>query len=231
MNIHNINIAIDGFSGCGKSSTARSVASAMGYVYLDTGAMYRAITYGLISNNIPLQRLDLIEEFLNQMTIEVHFHNHSGKTIVTLNKENVEAKIRGMEVSNLVSEVSKIKIVRDKLLEIQRKTAENKGIVMDGRDIGTVVLPNAELKIFMKANVEVRAIRRQQELKSQGMAVDLQEIKENFKKRDKIDSTREIAPLVKAKDAVELDTSNLSFEEQVSFIINLAQNKLNEKLK
>ncbi|MEQ9425986.1 MAG: (d)CMP kinase [Cyclobacteriaceae bacterium] len=223
-----INIAIDGYSGTGKSSTAKAVASKLGYTYLDSGAMYRAVTYYFIQQKVNRSASHEVKEVLNKIEITFKFDN--GKFYTCVNDQNVENQIRGMEVSSLVSEVSAIKKVREKLVAIQQELGENKGVVMDGRDIGTVVFPNAELKIFMTADVQVRAERRRIELEEQGHRVSLDQIIDNIKDRDKQDTSREASPLIKAQDAIEIDTTHLTFDEQVDKIVTFA-NQTSRELK
>lgn len=219
-------IAIDGNSGCGKSSTAKVLAQKLKYIYIDSGAMYRAVTLFFIKHGIDLQNERDVEEALKQIDISFKYNIETGKSETYLNRKNVENEIRQMEVSNLVSPVSEISQVRRKLVEQQRRLSEGKGVVMDGRDIGTVVFPNADLKIFMTADLEVRAKRRQLELKEKGTMVELEDIIENLKNRDKIDSTRSDSPLKKADDAHVIDTSNITFENQVDQILSLIQLKV-----
>ncbi len=213
-------IAIDGHSSCGKSTLAKSLAEKLDYTYIDTGAMYRAVTYYLLEHAIDFtNEADVIEVLPN---IQISFKN--GHTI--LNGQDIEADIRKMEVSNAVSPVSTLSSVRKKLVEQQREMANRgRGIVMDGRDIGTVVFPNARLKIFLTANTDIRAQRRYQELLQKGLNVNLSEIKENLTRRDKIDSNRKDSPLLQAKDAVLLDNSNLSREDQLHLVLDLVEQK------
>jgi cytidylate kinase len=218
-------IAIDGNSGCGKSSTAKAIAKELQYVYIDTGAMYRAVTYFFIKNDIDLHNEKDVAEALKQIDISFEYNVSTSKNETYLNGKNVEYQIRQMEVSNLVSPVSEISAVRRKLVEQQRRMGQNKGLVMDGRDIGTVVFPDAELKVYMTASLEVRAERRKLELEEKGVEVNLKEVIENLSNRDKIDSSRKDSPLKKAENAVEIDTSNLTFDEQVNKILVLV-NKL-----
>jgi cytidylate kinase len=214
-------IAIDGNSGCGKSSTAKVIARELQYIYIDTGAMYRAVTLFFIKNNIDLD----VAEALKQIDISFEYNMATGKNETYLNGKNVEFQIRQMQVSNLVSPVSEISAVRRKLVEQQRRMGQEKGVVMDGRDIGTVVFPDAELKIFMTASLEVRAERRRLELLEKGTEVDIGEVIENLGTRDRIDSSRDDSPLKKADGAIEIDTSNLTFDEQVNKILVLVKEK------
>ncbi len=215
-------IAIDGNSGCGKSTTAKAVAKNLHYIYIDTGAMYRAVTLYFIRNEIDLDDEEQVASALNNIHISFKYDPSLGLNEAYLNSENVEEEIRGMDVSNLVSPVSAISMVRRKMVEQQREMGKGKGVVMDGRDIGTVVFPEAELKIFMSATLEVRADRRKKELKEKGKQVVLDEVAQNLKSRDQIDSSRVDSPLKKADGAYEIDTSYISFEEQVQRVLDLA---------
>jgi CMP/dCMP kinase len=219
-------IAIDGYSGCGKSTTARAVAGLLGYIYIDTGAMYRSVTLYFIDNHVSLTDPRAVSKALEQ--IDITFHYNAGKKVneVYLNGLNVEKEIRGMEVSQKVSDVSAIKEVRYALVAQQRKMGKSKGVVMDGRDIGTVVFPDADLKIFMTADLYVRAERRQKELLGKGQLVELEEVIENLRSRDEIDTSRKESPLKKAANAIEIDTTHITFEEQIELITNLATSKL-----
>jgi cytidylate kinase len=227
-----INIAIDGFSSCGKSTLARQLAKALNYIYIDTGAMYRAVAWYALKNNYVrpdgYMNKQAIIEMLPLLHISFKYNEHTGKQELYLNGENIEEQIRDMKVSEVVSEVSKIKEVRKKMVDLQRKIAESKGVVMDGRDIGTVVLPDAELKIFMTASPDVRAERRFKELITNGKEVTLEEVKENLMKRDKEDTTRKEAPLKQAEDAIVLDNTDLTPEEQLEYVLRLAQEKISE---
>jgi cytidylate kinase len=219
-------IAIDGNSGCGKSSTAKSIAKNLKYIYIDTGAMYRAVTLFFIKHKIDLKNKLDVEAALKQIDISFEYNIDTSKNETFLNGKNVEQKIREMEVSNLVSPVSEISQVRRKLVEQQRRLGGETGVVMDGRDIGTVVFPDADLKIFMTADLEVRALRRQLELQEKNTHVELEDVVENLKNRDIIDSSRDDSPLKKADDAYLIDTSNLTFDEQVNKILGLIQEKV-----
>ncbi len=213
-------IAIDGFSSCGKSTFARDISKELGYLYIDSGAMYRAVTLyafreGIIrDNNIDKNRL--IGE-LDAIEISFERNGRSGKADTFLNGENVEDEIRGVAVSEMVSPVSKIREVRKKMVSLQREFAKNKGVVMDGRDIGTVVFPDADIKIFMTASPEIRAKRRYDELTEKGLTVSLKEIMHNIASRDLQDSTREESPLKKAENAIELDNSHMTPAEQMQW--------------
>ena len=220
----NIIIAVDGPSSCGKSTVAKQVARAIGIAYIDTGAMYRAVTlfalrHGLMDGNQP--NALAIEQHLNEVHISFDFDQQAGRNTTFLNDENVEDQIRNMEVSSHVSAVSAIPAVRAKLTEWQRQMAQSKSVIMDGRDIGTAVFPNADLKIFMTARPEVRAQRRYDELKDKGQDANLQDILQNVVDRDRQDSTRSVSPLRQADDAVVLDNSDITRDEQYDFILNL----------
>jgi CMP/dCMP kinase len=219
-------IAIDGFSGCGKSSTAKSVAKILNYTYIDSGAMYRAATLHFLNGFTNLTNPREILKAMSTMKIEFHKNEENGFQETFLNGLNVERQIRTMKVSDRVSEVSKLKEVRQELVAQQQRLGRHKGVVMDGRDIGTVVFPNADLKVFMTADLVIRAERRQQELLEKGDLVELDKIIQNLSERDRIDSSREISPLKKADDAIEIDTSRLDFQDQVIQIVKLAQEKI-----
>jgi cytidylate kinase len=222
-------IAIDGYSACGKSSTAKAVASILGYNYIDTGAMYRAVTLYFLQNFVSLTNPNEVENALKEIEIEFRYNPKTQKSDTYLNGINVEQEIRQMAVSDKVSEVSAISQVRKFLVAQQQKMGKKKGIVMDGRDIGTVVFPEAELKIFMTAEMNVRAKRRQDELLEKGELVGLEEIIENLKKRDWIDTSRQDSPLRKAEDAQLIDTTSITFEQQVNQIVEMSKQKLLEQ--
>lgn len=217
-----INIAIDGYSSCGKSTLAKAIAKELNYVYLDTGAMYRAVSLYALKNGIirsgKLNKKKL-KENLQNIYITFKYNPDSGNIETYLNTKNVEKEIRSIQVSNYVSQVSEVKEVRKKMVKLQKRIAESNGVVMDGRDIGTVVLPDAEVKIFMIADNSVRAQRRFDELVSKGQDITLKEITENIEKRDLIDTTRTVDPLIQAEDAVILDNTNLTEEEQFQFVL------------
>lgn len=225
-----INIAIDGYSSCGKSTIAKAVAKGLDYFYVDSGAMYRAIALYALQNNCFKKDLsldqDLLIRLLDHVIVSFKYNTENGQQEIYLNGENVEKEIRSIQVSNHVSPVSKIKEVRQKLVRLQKRLAEAKGVVMDGRDIGTVVIPDAELKIFMMADPAVRAQRRFDELKANGLNVTLEEITANLQSRDEMDVNREIDPLRQADDAVVVDNSNLTLEEQYQFVMGQAIKRL-----
>ncbi|HEX9601137.1 MAG TPA: (d)CMP kinase [Mariniflexile sp.] len=228
--MNKITIAIDGFSSTGKSTVAKRIAKHLGYVYVDSGAMYRAVTYyamqrGFIdSNHFNIEGL---VENLNAITISFKFNNTLGFAEVYLNGINIENDIRTLEVSSFVSKVAEISEVRQKLVEQQQQLGKDGGVVMDGRDIGTVVFPDAELKLFLTASPENRAKRRFDELIKRGDRVLYDEVLKNVEERDYIDSHRKDSPLVKAEDAIEIDNSNMSKDEQFHIILGLVNKRIN----
>jgi CMP/dCMP kinase len=224
MHIKKIIIAIDGYSACGKSTTAKQVAAILGYRYIDTGAMYRAVTLYFLDHHVALTNPKEISKALQQISVSFKV-NSKNVSETYLNGLNVENDIRKMRVSENVSQISAIKDVRVFLVEQQRKMGKEKGIVMDGRDIGTVVFPSADLKVFMTADVLVRAFRRQKELLLRNNMVDLDEVVDNLLQRDKIDTTRQESPLKKADDALEIDTTHITIDEQVDEVVRLALSK------
>lgn len=222
-------IAIDGYSSCGKSTFAKEIAKMLGYIYIDSGAMYRAVTLYCLENKLIIEgeiHLSKLLEKLNGIEIGFHFNRDSQLFETILNGENVEEKIRTVYVSNYVSPVSKIKEVREKMVKIQRNLGKDKGIVMDGRDIGTVVFPDADLKIFMTASPAIRAQRRYDESIDKGQDVSFREIEKNILTRDKIDEGRKISPLKKASDALLLDNSHLSVKEQMEWVMKIIEDTL-----
>lgn len=224
-------IAIDGHSSCGKSTMAKSLARILGYTYIDSGAMYRAVTLlalrnGWISNGVPDTKK--VIEGIKNIKITFSWDETTEKNVTFLNGENIEDEIRRLEVSQNVSPISTIAEVRHEMVKQQRENGINKGIVMDGRDIGTVVFPDAELKIFMTASPEIRAQRRYLELKEKGAETDFDEILKNVKERDEIDSTRKVSPLKKANDAFVLDNSHLTREEQLTWTLNKVKEIIGE---
>lgn len=218
-------IAIDGYSGCGKSTTAKMVAKELGYRYIDTGAMYRATTLYFQRNYVRLTNDKEVEAALKHISIEFVFNKKFEKTETYLNGLRVENEIRSMDVSNKVSEVAALRIVRHAMVAQQQKMGKDGNVVLDGRDIGTTVFPTAKFKIFMSADTKVRAGRRQKELLENGEAVPIQEIIHNLEERDRIDSTREESPLRKADDAHVLDTTNLTIDSQAQYILKLVKEK------
>ena len=220
-----ITIAIDGFSSTGKSTLAKQLAQQLGYIYVDTGAMYRAVAYFAMQNQLisvdSFNKVDLINQLKN-IVLEFKFNSELGFAEMYLNGANVEKAIRTIEVSGYVSKVAEVSEVRAKLVEQQQEMGKNKGIVMDGRDIGTVVFPDAELKIFMTASAATRAQRRFDELVQKGDSVSYEEVLKNVEERDYIDTHRDDSPLVMAEDAVEIDNSHLTREEQFGAVLDLA---------
>ena len=212
-------IAIDGYSSCGKSTTAKAVAAALHYAYVDTGAMYRAVTLYLLEHQLSCDDLAGVEQALHTLQISFRRNRRTGRNEVFLDGVNREDDIRQMVISNSVSEVSVIPMVRHAMVGQQQRMGRNRGVVMDGRDIRTTVFPDAEVKVFMTADVVVRAQRREAELASTGEIVPLDDIIENLRKRDHLDSTRAESPLRRAADAVLLDTTHLVIEEQVDFVL------------
>ncbi|MBO3116316.1 (d)CMP kinase [Winogradskyella sp. DF17] len=224
-------IAIDGFSSTGKSTIAKKLAKALNYIYVDTGAMYRAVTYFALNSGCIKDGLLDSKRLINALPkihIEFKYNELLGFAEVYLNGANIEEQIRTLEVSQYVSPVATLSQVRKKLVQQQQLMGEHKGIVMDGRDIGTVVFPDAELKIFMTASSETRATRRYKELLERGQNLSYEEVLENVTTRDHIDSTRKDSPLIKADGAIEIDNSNLTIEEQLQTILALAKSKINE---
>jgi CMP/dCMP kinase len=225
MKLRKIVIAIDGYSACGKSSTAKLVANILGYRYIDTGAMYRAVTLHFLEHHIALTNPKEVMRALQEISISFKV-NSKNITETFLNGLNVEKPIRSMRISERVSEVSAIKDVRTAMVEQQRKLGKEKAVVMDGRDIGTVVFPNAELKLFMNADLLVRAFRRQKELLDKDRLVDLDDVISNIVQRDQIDTSRAESPLRQAQDAVLIDTTHLTLDEQVDDVVRMALNKM-----
>lgn len=216
-------IAIDGFSSCGKSTMAKDLARRIGYVYVDTGAMYRSVTLFALRHHLFNEdgtvKTDELEKLMPEVTISFRLNTETGRPDTYLNDTCVEKDIRGMEVSSHVSRIAAIPFVRKALVAQQQRMGDEKGIVMDGRDIGTTVFPNAELKIFVTASAEVRAQRRYDELKDKGNSADFGAILKNVQERDYIDTHREVSPLRKANDAVELDNSHMTINEQNAWLM------------
>ena len=219
-------ITIDGLSSCGKSTLARQLAAKLNYVFIDSGAMYRAITLYFLRNHVNWKNKTEVVRALKNISLDFMFNENTGNSEIYLNDENAEAMIRDMLVSENVSDVSTIKEVRDFAVAQQRKMGEQKGIVMDGRDIGTTVFPKAELKIFLTADTAVRVERRFKELYAKNKNITIEEVKNNLEMRDYIDSNREISPLRKADDAIVLDNSDLSTEEQLKTALKWAKEKI-----
>ena len=216
-----ITIAIDGFSSCGKSTMAKDLAREIGYIYIDSGAMYRAVTLYCLENGLFTTHgidTEKLEAAMPNIRISFQLNPETQRPMTFLNGANVEDRIRTMEVSTRVSPVAALPFVREALVKLQQEMGQEKGIVMDGRDIGTAVFPNAELKIFVTASAEIRAQRRYDELKAKGQDASFEEILANVKERDYIDQNREVSPLRKADDAILLDNSNLTIEEQKQWL-------------
>ena len=216
-------IAVDGYSSCGKSTFAKAIAARLGYIFIDTGAMYRAVTlYALEHGAIRSGMVDeeAVVKLLGEISITFRFNPQRGASDIYVNGDLVEGKIRTIEVSNCVSQVSAIPEVRHKLVAMQQEMGRRRGVVMDGRDIGTVVFPDAELKLFMTADPKVRAERRYKELREKGMEVSLEEIERNVRERDKADMSRAVSPLRQAEDAIVLDNSHMTVDEQMTWFLD-----------
>ena len=222
-----INIAIDGWSSCGKSTMARQLARTLNYIFIDSGAMYRAITLYFIQHGVDLKDDAAIEKALQSIHLTFQLNIQTGNNEIWMNDQNVEKLIREMEIARKVSEVAAIKSVREFAVAQQQLIGKDKGVVMDGRDIGTTVFPEAELKIFMTANVDVRVERRFKELSAKNPLITKEEVSVNLQSRDHIDSTREVSPLKKADDALVLDNSDLTPEQQFSMALQWANEKIN----
>jgi len=215
-------IAIDGFSGTGKSSTAKEVASALGYTYIDSGAMYRCVARYFIDHQIDFEEEEEVIVALDEILISFRFNKALNASEILLNGQIMDHQIRLPEINGIVSQIAAQPLIRKKLVNRQQALGLHKSMVMDGRDIGTVVFPDAALKIFMTADLDIRSKRRQKELEEQGIQVNLEEIKKNLASRDHLDTTRIDSPLIKAADAIALDSSYLTFDDQVKEIIDLA---------
>lgn len=219
-------ITIDGYSSCGKSTLAKQMANELNYVFVDSGAMYRAITLYFLRNHINWEKAEEVVAALKEINLEFQYNERSGKSDMILNDEDVEVLIRDMLVSEHVSEVAAIKEVREFAVAQQQKMGKKKGLIMDGRDIGTTVFPHAELKIFVTADPAVRVERRFKEMYDKNPAITIEEVRNNLEMRDYIDSNREISPLRQAEDAVVLDNSNLTRDEQLELALEWAQLKI-----
>jgi CMP/dCMP kinase len=220
-----INIAVDGFSSCGKSTLAKQLAKQLGYVFIDSGAMYRGITLYFLNNAVDIQSPEQVANALKNITLRFAVNDALGKSDLLLNGTNVEAAIRTMEISNKVSPVAAIEAVRTFAVAQQQEMGKEKGVVMDGRDIGTTVFPSAELKIFVTASVEERVNRRYEELTAAGTQVTKEEVQKNLLERDAIDSTRAVSPLRQATDAIVLDNTFLTREQQLATALQWAQER------
>ena len=216
-------VTIDGWSSCGKSTLAKQLAKELGYVYIDSGAMYRAITLYFLRNHIDWTDVNEVNNTLKNIILEFQYNEVSQQSEIILNGENVEYVIRDLVIAEKVSDVAAIKAVRTFAVAQQQKLGKKKGIVMDGRDIGTTVFPDAELKIFMTADTAVRVERRFKELYIKNPNISIEEVKNNLEMRDYIDSNREISPLRKADDAVEIDNTNITMDEQLTIALNLVK--------
>lgn len=222
-------ITIDGWSSCGKSTLAKQLAKKLGYVYIDSGAMYRAITLYFLRNHINWIDTGEVEKALTDITLAFKFNNKTQQSEIYLNEENVEYVIRDLVIAEKVSEIAAIKEVRTFAVAQQQKMGDHKGIVMDGRDIGTTVFPDAELKFFMTADIAVRVQRRYMEMYEKNPNTSIDDVKANLEMRDYIDSNREISPLRKATDAIELDNTSITIEEQLVIALQLAKERINDK--
>ncbi len=220
-------ITIDGWSSCGKSTLAKQMAKALGYVYIDSGAMYRAITLYCLRNAVDWNNKKEVTKALENITLEFEFNEKSNQSEIALNGENVEYMIRDMIVAEKVSDVAAVKEVREFAVDQQKKMGKKKGIIMDGRDIGTTVFPRAEVKFFMTADIAVRVERRFKEMYEKNPNVTIEEVKSNLEMRDYIDSNREVSPLRQAKDAIVLDNTNLTMEQQLKFALNTVEKAVN----
>ena len=223
-----INIAIDGHSSCGKSTIAKGLAKSLNYIYIDSGSMYRAVTYfALQANMIEFEKVKEADLLQSLSKIQIDFKEVDGEQHTLLNGEDVEYEIRGIEVSKHVSQVARIPQVRKHLVIQQKELGKNKGVVMDGRDIGTVVFPSAEVKFYVTADADVRAQRRFDEMSEKGYSdISLEMIKQNIEERDFMDTHRKVSPLMQASDAVLIDTSNLTQSEQLKMALNIVESKI-----
>lgn len=219
--VKNIVVAIDGYSSCGKSTLAKALAKKLHFVYVDSGAMYRAITLYFLRHDVDIADNEQVEEALK--AIHLNFHSRDYQTHITLNDEEVSDEIRQMPVSERVSDISTIKMVRKEMVKQQQRMGVSKNIVMDGRDIGTTVFPNAQVKIFMTADPKIRAERRFKELEAKGEIITLEEIFDNLAHRDYQDTTRKESPLIRAKDAIVLDNTTINKQQQLDFVLERVQ--------
>jgi len=229
--VKKVTIAIDGYSSCGKSTLAKEIAQKLNYRYVDSGAMYRAVTYYMIKNGILKDGAYIKQAVVNELPsieIDFTFNKEKGISETLLNGNNIEKDIRTIEISRQVSPISAIEAVRTKLVSLQQKMGTKGAVVMDGRDIGTVVFPKADVKLFMTANMNIRAERRYQELLSKGQNVNFDEVKESLNRRDYIDMNRDVSPLRQAKDAIVIDNSELTREEQLDLALDIINQKINK---
>lgn len=222
-----LSVAIDGPAAAGKSTVAKIIANKLSYIYIDTGAMYRALTLKALRKNVNVENENDLQKLLQETSIELK--QGDDRQIVLLDGEDVTHEIRSQDVTNQVSIVSKHKTIREEMVKRQQQLAKNGGVVMDGRDIGTHVLPNAEVKVFLLASVEERALRRHKENLEKGFESDLEQLKKEIERRDRLDSERENAPLKKAEDAVEIDTTSLSIDDVVEKIMMLVKERVEER--
>jgi cytidylate kinase len=225
--MNKLKIAIDGWSSCGKSTLAKQIAKTLGYTYIDSGAMYRAITLYFMRNEIDATEPDAIHQALSRIELKFKKGLSSDASDMCLNGENVEEQIRSMSVAHEVSKVAAIKEIRDFAVHQQKEMGKEGGVVMDGRDIGTVVFPDADVKLFITASPEIRAQRRYKELMEKGMNVSMDEVIDNLKKRDHIDSTRTFSPLIQANDALVIDNSEMSMDGQLVYALDLIRSRIN----
>lgn len=223
---HKIIIAIDGYSSCGKSTLARQLATHLSYTFIDSGAMYRAITLYFLRNNVIISDMEQVRNALQHINLSFYFNHDKQHSEIVLNGEHVASEIRGLEVAGKVSEVAAIRDVRTFAVVQQQKMGRHKGLVMDGRDIGTVVFPQAELKIFMTADPEVRVQRRYRELLPEKPGITMDEVRKNLEERDHIDTTRKESPLRRADDAILLDNSHMTREEQLELVLQWAKERI-----
>ena len=219
-------VAVDGFSSCGKSTTAKGVAARFGYAYIDTGAMYRAVTLYFVQNHVSLTNPKEIQKALENIKVDFHRNPENGLNETSLNGLNVEDEIRKLYIANRVSEVSAISEVRRAMVAQQQRMGRGRGVVLDGRDVGTVVFPNAELKVFMTADPTIRAERRQIELLAKGEMLNVSEILKNINHRDQIDTTRADSPLRQAEDAILIDTTGMTLDGQIQLLSEMIEDKL-----
>ena len=217
-------IAIDGYSSCGKSTLAKDLAKAMNYLHIDSGAMYRAVSLYALNHDINVADHEAMSGFID--TLNIDFIERAGNRLTRLNGKIVEEEIRQQRISDIVSQTAIIGAVRTRLVALQRQLSERHHVIMDGRDIGTVVFPNADIKFFLTADVEVRVNRRWMELRAKGVIISKEAVKENLLLRDHIDSTRAISPLTKAADAIEIDNTNLNRESQLAYVLQIIQERL-----
>lgn len=224
-----INVAIDGYSSCGKSTIARQLAKRLNYIYLDSGAMYRAVTLYFLKNDVDFNDSESVLNALDNIRLDVDYNN--GENLIYLNGELLGNEIRTMDVSNMVSAVAEKSAVRKFLVKQQQLVSEKRGVVMDGRDIGTVVMPDAELKLFVTADKEVRVTRRYEELRNKGIEITREEVRRNLEQRDFTDTHRQDSPLVKAPDALILDNTHLTIEQQLEWVLGKVNEIIEQKNK